>query len=125
MIVVVTGSRSWVESPRRLEVKAKFLEEIARLEPTQVYHGGAKGPDSWAAFEFPEIAVAFHAQPTPGRTPAQRLFDRNIRMIETAMYLDDTVAVVSCWDGESRGTRHAMKYAKDNGVLVCTEEELK
>ena len=116
VIVVVTGSRSLTRHPRRLEIKEAFLEKVRFQHPDLVFHGGASGPDTWAAFAFPDIQKRFDPRHTPARTPAQRLFDRNIEMIDTAILAADLtgggVHVVACWDGVSSGTRHAMDHAE-------------
>jgi len=123
MIVVVTGSREMRHHPERLKYKENFLTQIRALEPDKVYHGGADGPDTWAAIEFADIARRFDPVPAPARTPAQRLFDRNHTMIDAALmesgYREETGPVmVACWDGKSKGTKHAMDYAKRMGMLV-------
>ena len=120
MIVVVTGSRSLTQHPNRLDIKGEFLTTVRFQHPDLVFHGGASGPDTWAAFAFPDIQKRFDPRPAPARTPAQRLFDRNIEMIDTAILASDLtgggVHVVACWDGLSKGTKHAMNYAEEMGV---------
>lgn len=118
MIVVVTGSRKLVEHPDKAAIKADFLREIEDYEPDQVFHGGAGGPDAWAAFEFPDLQRQFNPRDTPGRTPAQRLFDRNQEMILSAIEADPEVVVVACWDGVSKGTKHAMDFAESEHITV-------
>lgn len=112
MIVVVTGSRSLTQHEHRLDIKQAFLDTVRVYKPDQVFHGGAAGPDTWASFEFADIQRRFDPIESPGRTPAQRLFDRNIEMIDTAIQSGDRVHVVACWDGVSSGTRHAMDHAE-------------
>lgn len=120
MIVVVTGSRKLTEHPRRLEIKEAFLDAVRFRHPDILFHGGASGPDTWAAFAFPDIQRRFDPIHAPARTPAQRLFDRNIEMINTAILASDLtgggVHVVACWDGLSKGTKHAMNYAQEMDV---------
>lgn len=121
-IVVVTGSRLLRLHENRLEIKQRFFDAIDVWTPQDLYHGGAAGPDSWAALEYASIARMFRPIEAPGRTPAQRLFDRNETMINEAIrqgYLqDNTVVLVACWDGSSSGTRHAMNHAKRRGVHI-------
>lgn len=121
-LVVVTGSRKLVDHPNRLEIKQRFFDSIDVWVPQHLYHGGAEGPDSWAAIEYQSIAEAFYAKPSPARTPAQRLFDRNEEMIEAAISdgkrKDLQVILVACWDGKSSGTAHAMNMAKRRGLFI-------
>lgn len=113
MIVVVTGSRILVNHPMRLFLKQTFVERIASLEPAAVYHGGAKGPDLWAWEAFMDIQRCFRPEPDDSLTPAQQLFKRNRTMIDAAMDADNDLVLVACWDGKSKGTQHAMNYARD------------
>ena len=121
-IVVVTGSRELRHDPNRLEIKRRFFESIDVWVPDQLFHGGADGPDSWAALEYPEIARMFRPVEAPARTPAQRLFDRNETMINEAVregkLHDSQVVLVACWDGKSSGTKHAMNFANRRGVYI-------
>lgn len=117
VIIVVTGSRSLTRAldTERLAIKERFIAAIHELSPTRVHHGGAAGPDMWAAMEFWMIAQRHAPQQTEGRTPAQRLYDRNVTMIVAALREGETT-MVSCWDGESRGTKHAIDYARELGI---------
>lgn len=123
MIVVVTGSRSLAGSKQRLSIKECFVNSVATLSPTAVHHGGASGPDMWAWGAFHDIQITHSPKQTPGRTPAQRLYDRNITMIVEALRHGD-VTMVTCWDGVSNGTRHAMNYARELGILLIHTHEI-
>lgn len=114
---MVTGSRSLTDHPHRLQIKAGFIEAIADLNPDHVIHGGSTGPDAWAALHFHEIEKVYRPDKTRGwRTPAQQLFDRNEQMVHEIWKRESHV--VACWDGMSRGTAHAMRYAQLMGVPV-------
>lgn len=115
MIVVVTGSRALSKYEDRFAIKERFLDIIQELNPTTVHHGGAAGPDTWAAIRFWPRLQHHAPKNTPGRTPAQRLYDRNITMIVAALKEGETT-MVSCWDGDSRGTKHAIDYARELGI---------
>lgn len=121
-IVIVTGSRRLVDHPNRLEIKQRFFDAIDVWVPEHLYHGGAEGPDSWAALEYAHIAKAFHPVAAPARTPAQRLFDRNETMVKDAVHeakwSNKHVVMVACWDGKSSGTRHAMNFAERRNVHI-------
>lgn len=115
MIVVITGSRSLAMCDDRLAIKSLFVEMVKNLRPSQVHHGGARGPDSWAAGAFEDIQVCHRPVESLFRTPAQCLMDRNKTMIMAALqqrrHGEDTV-LVACWDGWSHGTKDAMDFAE-------------
>lgn len=115
MIVVVTGSRGLAQHPERLLIKSRFLTAITELNPFVVHQGGAAGPDTWAGMEFNDIQRHHPPSRTNTRTPAQRLFDRNVTMINAALSEGETI-MVTCWDGESKGTKHAIDYAESLGI---------
>lgn len=121
MIVVVTGSRSLVKHDDREVIKYRFYETINSLNPTALFHGGASGPDTWAAREFSTVAVNVRpAYDAPD--PIKALFDRNKVMVNKAMHwaalAEEELTMVSCWDGQSRGTRDAMEYAMQVGIKI-------
>ncbi len=121
MIVVVTGSRSLVKHVGRLEIKANFLDTIHSLSPLAVFHGGAYGPDSWAAQEFPLLSV--NNRPLYNAPdPIKALFDRNKSMVNKAMHMaaiaNDELAMVSCWDGKSSGTWDTISYAQQLEIEI-------
>lgn len=122
-VVVVTGSRSLLDSPARLLIKEHFVHEISNLNPITVHHGGATGPDSWASAAFEEIQKVHRPVKTNSRHEAiQALFDRNKTMVDVAVdqafTLDQQPIMVACWDGKSNGTRDAFEYAQSLGVPV-------
>lgn len=116
-IIVVTGSRSLANSPARVAIKENFISTIGNLVPTQVNHGGARGPDSWASQHFPDQQKVHRPEPTSNRWDAiDALFQRNLDMIDyandVAYTMGERAIIVACWDGKSRGTEHAFKFAQ-------------
>jgi hypothetical protein len=107
-----------------LAIKQEFISAIMTLWPTEVHHGGATGPDSWAALHYPNEQRTHRPDPEkyPDLTPAERLFQRNIDMIDEARSRasssGEPLIMVACWDGRSRGTAHAIKYAESLTVPV-------
>lgn len=118
MIVVVTGTRKLTQHRNRLVIKQRFFDLIDAWNPDALYHGGAEGPDSWAALEYPSIAKMFRPLDDPDRTPSQRLFDRNERMIRQAKRDAMHVVLVACWNGRSSGTWHAMSIAQELHIHI-------
>lgn len=124
MIVVVTGSRTLATCNDRLVIKALFVETVRNLRPLKVLHGGAQGPDSWAAGAFEDIQVCYRPVKSLFRTPAQCLMDRNktmiIEAIDRAQCRNQSPILVACWDGRSHGTKDAMDFAESMDVPLVS-----
>lgn len=121
MIVVVTGTRQLVSRPDVVRIKDRFVTQILALQPLAIFHGGAYGPDTWAAHACPEISVSVRP-PYNSPNPIQALFDRNKTMVNQAIaHADDymlDLVMVTCWNGNSSGTRDAFEYAESKGVNI-------
>ena len=122
-VVVVTGTRSLVDSPARALIKSHFIRMIEVLNPVVVHHGGAIGPDSWACDAFQEIQRMHRPVKTDNRMDAiQALFARNKSMVDLAedqaWTLREKAVMVACWDGTSRGSKDASDYAQSKGLHV-------
>lgn len=120
MIVVVTGSRSLdrMDPDRVAPLKQDFVYTIGTYMPHHVFHGGAAGPDSWAQQAYPDLATTFRPLITSDRRAANQLKARNMFMINSAIREDTEIQVIACWDGISRGTKHAFEYAWEMGLPV-------
>lgn len=118
VIVVVTGTRKLARHPNRLVIKQRFFDLIDAWNPEALYHGGAEGPDSWAALEYPSIAKMFRPEVDPLLSPSQRLFKRNETMIRAAKAAHQHVVLVACWDGRSSGTWHATSIARELSIHI-------
>lgn len=120
MIVVVTGSRSLdrMDPDRVAPLKQEFVWTVGTYMPHHVFHGGAAGPDSWAQQAYPDLATTFRPLITSEGSAARQLKARNMFMINSAIREDTEIQVVACWDGISRGTKHAFEYAWEMGLPV-------
>lgn len=108
-VLMITGSRTWKGHENRLQI----FEQLGEYDPDEwvVIHGGANGADKMAG----EVAVGmgFEVQVYPadwvkhGRSAG---FRRNWEMARVA---DECLAF---WDGQSRGTKHAIDAARDKDV---------
>lgn len=102
MKVLICGSRS-ITNP------AVISQAVARsgMIPTQIISGGARGVDTLARLYARLNGIAFTEYPADWETHGKQAgFLRNIEMVDTAD------AVIAIWDGESRGTKHSIDYAK-------------
>lgn len=118
--MVVTGSRSLdrVDPDKVASLKQEFVWTIGTYKPEHVFHGGAAGPDSWAQNAYPELATTFRPLITSDREASSQLKARNMFMINSAIREDTEIQVIACWDGVSRGTKHAFEYAWEMGLPV-------
>ena len=80
--------------------------------------GGASGPDSLAkayakthGLDFIEFLPYFRLE-KGGKFDARDFYIRNMQII------DNCDKVLAFWDGESKGTRHALDYALKTGKPV-------
>ena len=102
--VMITGSRTWTDED-------KIRAALSGLpEGSTIVHGNARGADKIAdriarelGFEVEIFRADWRGE---GRSAGIR---RNIRMIESGVQ-----RVIAFWDGESRGTAHAIRAAHDH-----------
>jgi hypothetical protein len=78
-----------------------------------IISGGAKGADSLAQ----EYANS-HQIPTKIFLPDYKLFGRSAPLKRNVHIVEESDLVVAFWDGESRGTLHAINEAKRLGKEV-------
>lgn len=111
--ILVTGSRVWTD---RLAIRSALLEATAGTEPRNVtvVHGAARGADSLAADVARELGMRAEAHPADwARHGKAGGHIRNAEMVRCGAHL------CLAWPlGESRGTRGAMKLAREAGILV-------
>jgi hypothetical protein len=107
--IMVTGSRGF----ERLGLVRTHFE---RLEPGTLIHGNAQGVDQEAAKVCKELGwriCAFPADWSNGRAAGMM---RNRVMV--AQCQKDNGKVLAFWDGESKGTKHAIEHAQEMGLDV-------
>lgn len=115
MKVMVTGSRSFTEAPYREQIKEAFCTVLDGLQIDHLIHGGAAGPDTWAAIwasTRPWMRQEMvRPDPQPGESFGKAAYRRNIDMLNLGPDL-----LVVCWDGTSRGTLHTVTAALSMAV---------
>ena len=120
--ICINGSRSFndydffkqeieklIEDP-----KAYILDPVLRV-PKQIrlILGGAQGADTLAERWAKEVGALYQVFPANWKKYGKSAgFKRNIQMIDVSHEL------ISFWDGESRGTKHTIDYAKSKSVPV-------
>lgn len=111
-IVVVTGSRNLTY--------AEYLYDVLDIvNPKYVIQGGALGADycaaKWAR-EEEKVCITVHAEWSRHGRRAGPL--RNIKMLDFALSLKETVIVLGFPLDRSVGTWDCMKSAKERGIPV-------
>jgi len=113
MKILITGSRNWKNEG--------LIEDFLLNLPSGVtiIHGGAPGVDSIAETKCKAIGVPTILIRPINPKIASYYLHRNAEMIGMC---DEVVAF---WDGESRGTKFTMDYAKARGkeVTIIKQEE--
>jgi hypothetical protein len=110
MRVIIAGSRG-IDDIRIIDRAVKR----SGFSPTVVISGGANGVDKTG-----EMWASGHGIPVErfkadwNRWPVTAGFVRNNKMAENAE------ALVAVWDGNSRGTAHMIKVARERGLEVFT-----
>lgn len=108
MKVVVTGSRGWTDYTA---IRARLAELPAK---SHIIVGGARGADSLAeeaAIYLGHTVDVYRADwPTHGKRAG---YIRNGLMLDQEPDL-----VLAFWDGESKGTLHTMRGARDRNIPV-------
>lgn len=111
MKVIIAGSRN-IKKFSHLEEAMKIATEKG-LRPTQIVSGGARGVDTmgetWAVKNGVEIRRFPAEWERFGISAGHR---RNRQMGD---YAD---ALVALWDGESKGTKGMIDYAKEKRLLI-------
>lgn len=106
--VIIAGSRSFNDFDL-LEKKLRYLED----QKVEVVSGNARGADrlgeKWAALNDKNMRLFPADWEKHGKAAG---FIRNRQM---AKYADELVAF---WDGKSKGTKHMIDAAMENGCAV-------
>jgi hypothetical protein len=107
--------------PDRLETKPQYLVTRAlgccgfdHSDIDAVLSGTANGPDQWGE-AWGEIAPGVEVERHPAnwnRYGKSAGFRRNEKMARSAD------ALIAFWDGDSNGTEHMIRKARDNGLNV-------
>lgn len=117
MLVLVCGSRTLADNPYYRATVARRIDTLPAgeyLRPTIVMHGGAPGPDRWAAQAASRRnLLAREYLPDWERHGKKAGILRNLEMLDQGPDL-----VIAFWDGESRGTKHTIDGARRRGIPV-------
>ena len=110
--ILITGSRNWSDKELINSFVLKFTGHDL------IIHGGAKGVDSIIEELCNRINIETKIiRPVNPSIPSHYLY-RNVEMITMCD------KVIAFWDGESRGTKFTIDYAKSRNkeVLIIQKE---
>jgi hypothetical protein len=121
MKLAICGSRSFTNYAF---FKKTILKRFNVKEINLIVSGGAVGPD-----KFAERFAKEHNIPTLIHKPDWKKHGKKAGMIRNEFIVRDADAVICFWDGESRGSKNAIEWAKtlekDLTVIIVKAPEKK
>lgn len=119
--VMMTGSRGWTDGELIEDVFREWAyEELAPGEGVTLIHGGAGGADTLAGEAADRLGWLEEIH-----RPNWKKYGKAAGFIRNETMLDrNPEAVFVFWDGESRGTHHAMNSAETRGIptILTTDD---
>lgn len=114
MNIAAIGSRSFNDYNKLKEVLDTYLGQA-----TRIVSGGAKGADTLAERWAKENNI-----PTQIFYPDWNKHGKSAGIIRNKEIIKNADIVIAFWDGESKGTKHSISIAKQNGkelVIIKTK----
>ena len=111
MIVGVTGSRNFTDYNF-------FKSAIKSLAPTGLISGGAKGADSLAKKYATENDLPFFEYLPKFKTDKATRYHPKWYIERNKQIAKDCTHLAAFWDGESKGTKHTIGFAKKYNTPV-------
>lgn len=108
MKTIIAGSRSILEYQKILMAVAQSQFFIS-----EVISGGAYGVD-----QLGEKYAKEHQLPLKRFLPEWVRFGKKAGILRNIQMGDYAEALIALWDGQSRGTKHMIEYAKKKGLKV-------
>lgn len=111
--VIIAGSRSFNDYGLLREHCPSILQEKMKTHRVIIVSGHACGADSlWERFAN-EFSLPFELHPAKWR-----LLGKAAGMVRNAEMAKCSDELIAFWDGESRGTRHMINFARKRGLEV-------
>ena len=104
MVLAIIGSRNC--PPIDIMSHLKHL-------PSSVVSGGAKGADTYAR----EFANKYNL-PLTEYLPEYDKYGKAAPLIRNKLIVDNCDCLIAFWDGQSRGTKFTLDYAKEKGKPI-------
>lgn len=111
--VIIAGSRSFNNYMLLREHCLSFLQEKIKTHRVIIVSGHARGADSLGERFANELGLPFELHPAKWR-----LLGKAAGMVRNAEMAKCSDALIAFWDGESRGTRHMINFARKRGLDI-------
>lgn len=111
--VIIAGSRSFNNYALLREHCLSVLQEKMKTHRVIIVSGHARGADSLGERFANELGFPFELHPAKWR-----LLGKAAGMVRNAEMAKCSDALIAFWDGESRGTRHMINFAKKRGLDI-------
>jgi hypothetical protein len=113
MKCIINGSRAFAYDRNKMLAVLDRIFSKTDFSDLTIVSGTCKGPDRWGEEWARCRGVRIEQYPAQWNTYGRRAgFVRNREMVYVATH------VVSFWDGHSRGTKHVIDLARENGLPV-------
>ena len=89
------------------------IEQYLKYIPDTIVSGGAKGADTYAR-EFAQK----HNLKLIEFLPEYNKYGRTAPLVRNKLIIDECDCVLAFWDGQSRGTKFTLDYAKEKGKPI-------
>jgi hypothetical protein len=110
MKVAIVGSREYPD----LNFVRRYVRLLAMKHPgITVISGGARGVDTVAVQEAKRCGLPVEVYKADWNTHG-----RGAGFIRNAVIVDNADVVISFWDGQSRGTQHTVRLARERKKIV-------
>ena len=109
--VIIAGSRSFNNYVLLSEHCLSVLQEKMKTHRVIIVSGHARGADSLGERFANELGLPFELHPAKWR-----LLGKAAGMVRNAEMAKCSDALIAFWDGESRGTRHMINFARKRGL---------
>ena len=111
--VIIAGSRSFNNYALLREHCLSVLQEKMKTHRVIIVSGHARGADSLGERFANELGFPFELHPAKWR-----LLGKAAGMVRNAEMAKCSDALIAFWDGESRGTRHMINFARKRGLDI-------
>ena len=111
--VIIAGSRSFNNYALLREHCLSVLQEKMKTHKVIIVSGHARGADSLGERFANELGLPFELHPAKWR-----LLGKAAGMVRNAEMAKCSDALIAFWDGESRGTRHMINFARKRGLDI-------
>ena len=107
--LAVVGSRDFASKELVFERLGTIFDKIdVNRDTLTIISGGAQGPDSWAEEFAKDYGIKYVVH-----LPDWDLHGRSAGYKRNHTIWDDATCGIAFWDGESDGTRHSFKLARE------------